>query len=135
MLRILLTVAGYLWALPLTLLGLFLGTLTLLTGGRVQIVRGVIEYWGGIMKWFLQHHLLAKGAAAMTLGHVIFGQTRADLDFARDHEHVHVRQFSRWGIFMAPACLGCSLYLWLVGKNPYFDNPFEKEAYGTSRVW
>lgn len=132
MLRFFLALAGYLWALPLTLLGLFLGTLTLLTGGRVQIVRGVIEFWGGVMKWFLKHHLLAKGAAAMTLGHVIFGQARDDLDFARDHEHVHVRQFCRWGIFMAPVYLGCSLYLWLVGKNPYLDNPFEKDAYRVS---
>jgi len=125
----LLTILGYLWAAPVTIMGLFLGLLTLLTGGRVQVVQGVVEFWGGIMKWFLKHHLLAKNAAAMTLGHVIFGQTRDDLDFAREHEHVHVKQFSRWGIFMAPAYIGCSLWLWFRGKNAYYDNPFEKEAY------
>lgn len=126
----LLTILGYLWALPVTLLGLLLGLLTLLTGGHMQIVRGAFEFWGGLMRLFLKHHFLAKNASAMTLGHVIFGQTLEDLTFARDHEHVHVRQFARWGIFMVPAYLGCSLWLWLRGKNPYFDNPFEKEAYG-----
>ncbi len=127
-----LTFLGYLWAAPVTLIGLLLGLMSLLTGGKVQFIQGVVEFHGGVMKWFLQHNLLAGNAAAMTLGHVIFGQTKDDLDFAREHEQVHVRQFARWGIFMAPAYLGCSLWLWLRGKNPYFDNPFEIEAYRIS---
>lgn len=127
--KLLLTILGYLWALPVTLLALFLGLITLLTGGHVQMVRGAFEFWGGFMSWFLKHHFLAKNASAMTMGHVIFGQTKEFLAFARDHEHVHIQQFARWGFFMIPVYLGCSLWLWLRGKNPYFDNPFEKEAY------
>ena len=65
----------------------------------------------------------------MTLGHVIIGQTQSDLEYARDHEHVHAKQYERWGFFMVPAYLGCSLWLWIRGKRPYWDNPFEKEAY------
>ncbi|HMO35323.1 MAG TPA: hypothetical protein PKA06_04710 [Gemmatales bacterium] len=80
-------------------------------------------------RYLLEHHLLSKGAAAITLGHVILGQTREDLDYAREHEHVHVKQYERWGIFFAPVYLLCSLVLFLQGKDPYMDNPFEKEAY------
>jgi hypothetical protein len=28
-----------------------------------------------------------------------------------------------------PAYLGCSAWLWLRGRHPYWDNPFEREAY------
>jgi hypothetical protein len=119
---------AYLWASPLTLLGLFLGGLTLLTGGRAQVVRGVVEFWGGFGRWFLHRHPLVRNAAAMTIGHVIIGQTLVDLDCSRDHEHVHVKQFERWGLFMAPAYLGASLWLYLRGKDYYWDNPFEIEA-------
>jgi hypothetical protein len=33
---------------------------------------------------------------------------------------------------MGPAYLLSSLYLWLAGRNPYRDNPFEREAYDAS---
>ncbi len=123
-------VLGYLWASPNTFLGLYLGLINLLTGGRVHVVRGVVEFHGGFMKWLLHRHLLAGNVAALTMGHVIFGQTLKDLEVSRDHEHVHVRQYMRWGPFFLPAYLGCSLWLWYRGKNPYLDNPFEREAYG-----
>ena len=125
-----LAILGYLWASPLTAFGLLWGLLCLCTGGRVQVVRGVLEFWGGVTRYILDRHLLARGAAAITLGHVIIGQTKADLDYAREHEHVHVKQYARWGIFMAPAYLGCSLYLWLRGKDPYMDNQLERESRG-----
>ena len=66
---------------------------------------------------------------ALTLGHTVLGQTDAALDISRDHEMVHVRQFERWGPLMGPAYLGCSLALWLMGRRPYHDNPFERQAY------
>lgn len=65
----------------------------------------------------------------MTLGHVILGQSLADLEAARRHEWVHVRQYQRWGPLFLPAYLGCSLYLWWMGRDFYRDNPFEIEAY------
>ena len=43
---------------------------------------------------------------------------------------VHVRQFERWGPFMGPAYLISSFMLWIIGRRPYRDNPFEREAFG-----
>jgi hypothetical protein len=73
--------------------------------------------------------LLAEGAMAFTLGHTVFGQTDAALDISHCHELAHVRQFERWGPLMGPAYLGCSLVLWLMGRRPYRDNPFERQAF------
>lgn len=120
------------WASPNTLIGLTLGVLALLTGGRVQIERGCVEVYGGFVQWGLQRMLGGRGAAAMTLGHSILGQTQTTLTIARDHEHVHVRQYERWGPFFLPAYLMCSAALWLRGKDAYLDNPFEIEAYDVS---
>jgi hypothetical protein len=41
---------------------------------------------------------------------------------------VHVRQYERWGPLFVPAYLVSSLVLWLRGRDPYWDNPFEVEA-------
>ena len=51
------------------------------------------------------------------------------LDTSREHELVHVRQYERWGPVFIPAYLLSSLCLWLRGRDAYFDNPFEREAY------
>lgn len=118
-----------LWALPYTLLGLLLGLVGLCTGGRVRVRGRVIEFYGGGVKRLLQQFFSGQGAMALTLGHTILGQTDAALDVSRDHEMVHVRQFERWGPLMGPAYLGCSLVLWLMGRRPYRDNPFERAAY------
>jgi hypothetical protein len=66
----------------------------------------------------------------MTLGHVILGLDEPSLDSARDHEHVHVRQFERWGPFMLPAYFMASGIALCRGGDPYRDNYFEREAYG-----
>jgi hypothetical protein len=118
-----------LWASPYTLLGLFLGLIGLCTGGRVRIRVPVVEFYGGGVQWLLQRFFFGKGAMAFTLGHTVLGQTDATLDASRDHELVHVRQFERWGLLMGPAYLGCSLVLWLMGRRPYRDNPFERQAF------
>lgn len=118
-----------LWAAPYTLLGLVIGLLALGTGSRVRIRGPVIEFYGGGVKWLLQQFFFGQGAMAFTLGHTLFGQTAAALDISRDHELVHVRQFERWGPLMGPAYLGCCLILWLTGRSPYRDNPFEREAF------
>ena len=66
----------------------------------------------------------------MTLGHVVLGQSAESLDFSREHELVHVRQYERWGPVFLPAYFLSSLIAWAQGKNPYYDNAFEREAYG-----
>jgi len=120
---------GMIWASPYTLLGLILGTLGLCTGGRARIRGRVIEFHGGSVKWLLQRFFFGEGAMAFVLGHTVLGQTAAALDISRDHELIHVRQFERWGLLMGPAYLGCSLILWFMGRRPYHDNPFEREAF------
>ena len=120
------------WAVPYTMLGLLVGGVGLCTRGGVRVRDGVVEFHGGFVKWFLQR-LPVPGeqhALAITFGHTVLGQTEAALDVAHDHEMVHVRQYERWGPLMGPAYLTCSLVLWLMGRNPYRDNPFEREAYG-----
>ncbi len=127
MFRHLLYSLGFAWALPNTLLGACFLPLALVTGGRVRFERGAMEIHGGFAKWFLRR--VARGASAMTLGHVILGQKRWCLDWARDHEHVHVGQYMRWGPFMLPAYALSSFLCWRRGQHPYFDNRFEREAY------
>jgi hypothetical protein len=117
------------WALPASLLGFALGCLGLLTGGRARRVGRTLEFSGGAVAWFLRY--LARNAGAMTLGHVIIGQTQEFLDYAREHEHVHVRQYERWGPFFLPAYVACAFWLCLRGRSGYWDNPFEREAYDT----
>ena len=123
-----------LWAAPWTLLGLCLGTTALLTGGGSQRVGCVLEFHGGLLNRLLRRVPIAGGAAAMTLGHCVIARTLADLDRSRRHELVHVGQYERWGPLFVPAYLACSAWLWLRGRDPYLDNPFEQEAYGSELI-
>ena len=36
---------------------------------------------------------------------------------------------SAWGPLFVPAYFAASLWQWSRGKHPYWDNPFEREAY------
>ncbi len=123
----------YLWALPATCLGLLFVPIALVSGGTVAVVLGVIEIQGGLVGALLRLRLPGVGsAAAMTLGHVILARDQECLDRSRVHEHVHVRQYERWGPFMLPAYFLMSGILYMRGRNPYLDNPFEREAYERS---
>ena len=115
---------GYLWASPNTLFGLFAGWIL---RGRFQWVNGVVEIDGPGIAGCLRR--LPIPAAAMTMGHVVFGQNQACLDRTRRHERVHVRQYARWGPFFLPVYLGISLLLYALRRDGYRDNPFEVEAY------
>lgn len=121
----------YLWALPGTLVGLLFVALGLATGGKLQVVQGVLEVHGGWVTTFLRRGMpwMASGAAAMTLGHVVIGCDRHCLERTRSHEHVHVRQYERWGPLFLPLYLWFSLHCYWKGLDPYLDNPFEVEAY------
>jgi hypothetical protein len=122
--------ARYLWASPNTLLGLFIAVIAWLTGGSLAIVRGVVEVHGGFATTFLRRGVpLLGSASAMTLGHVILGQDVGCLERTRDHEHVHVAQYEKWGPLFLPLYGSASVYLWCTRRDPYLDNPFEKEAY------
>lgn len=121
----------YLWASPGSLLGLLPVPIALLQGGSARVVDGVLEVQGGIVTTILRRGLpWVNGAAAMTLGHVVWGCDQSCLDMTRAHERVHVTQYERWGPFFIPAYLLSSLLAWWRGLNPYLDNRFEVEAYG-----
>jgi hypothetical protein len=122
-------VLAYLWACPATAPGLLLAGAAVLTGGRLRVVDGVVEAEGGVVAWLLRR----KVCAAMTLGHVILARDRGCLERSRPHERIHVRQFERWGVFLIPAYLLCGWMLRWRGRDPYLDNPFEREASGETR--
>lgn len=120
----------HLWAAPATLLGLVPVPLVLLQQGSVRIVGGVLEVHGGVVTRLLRGPLPGVGsAAALTLGHVVWGLDRQTLDRTRAHERIHVAQYERWGPCFLPAYLGASLLAWLRGQHPYLDNPFERAAF------
>jgi hypothetical protein len=123
------TLLAIAWALPWTYLGIALGLVGLLTGGGGQRAGRVLEFYGGWLDWLLASAPVDGGASALTLGHAVLARTVGDLDRARTHELVHVAQYERWGPAMVPAYLACSGWLWLRGRDPYWENPFEREAY------
>jgi hypothetical protein len=123
----------YLWVGPGSLVGLFAALVAVCRGGRCQIVDGVLEVYGGGVTEFLSRFSAVPGAiSAITLGHVVLGASKYELDRTRIHERVHVRQYERWGPLFIPAYLLASVWLWLRGRDPYLQNPFEVEAYRVS---
>ena len=119
----------YLWASPATLLGLLFAPLAWISGGGVRRVNGIIEIHGGLVARFLSRLPVIGSASAMTLGHVVIGQSRESLERSRAHELVHVRQYERWGPLLIQAYGLTSLWARLRGRHPYWDNGFEREAY------
>ena len=118
----------YLWPLPVTCIALVLAGAACLTGGQCQTVDGVLEVSGGVASRLLRQ----RSAAAMTLGHVVFGRTRECLEISRPHERVHVRQYERWGPLLLPLYwLAGGIARWQ-GRDFHLDNPFEQEAYNNN---
>ncbi len=121
--------AKYLWASPNTILGVLIGLCVLAFGGRVRTISGVIEFSSKLLDRLLVKMPSCLRFCAITLGHVVVGVNEAELNRVRPHEHVHVRQYERWGPFFLPAYLLSSLWQLLRGRSAYRDNIFEKEAY------
>jgi hypothetical protein len=120
----------YLWAFPTSAVGLCLGAPALVSRGTFRWVDGVLEIHGGFVTFLLRDcTLLDGGAEAMTLGHVVLGRDRHSLEWTRPHERVHVRQCERWGPLFLPAYAVASLIALLRGRDAYYDNRFEREAY------
>lgn len=122
-------IASYAWAGPNSLLGLIAGLLLLCFGGRVQWIRGAIEFSGGLIGSLFKSRIVACRFRAITLGHVILGTDEAALSAAREHEQVHVRQYERWGPFFLPAYVISSAWQGVLGRRIYRDNYFERQAF------
>ena len=86
----------------------------------------MLEIHGGFATWILRR----VRASAMTLGHVVLAVDADAHDFSREHERVHVAQCERWGPLFLPAYAVASIVAWRRGDHYYFDNRFEREAYG-----
>ena len=102
--RVILRSILYAWVSPWTLTAVAIG---LLLGGKFRLVDGVVEVHGNRVASVLQR--LYVPAMAITIGHVVLGQTQTALDVTRTHERVHVRQYERWGIAFVPAYSACYL--------------------------
>lgn len=132
--RILLQGLKYLWAAPYTAVGVLAGLVAVLFGARWRVERGVLEFVGGRIGRALGRLPQALGFSAMTLGHVILAVDAPALRLLRRHEHVHVRQYERWGFLFVPAYLLSSLVQLLRGRDPYRENHFERQAYAAAPV-
>lgn len=119
----------YAWAAPNTTLGLLLGLAMLSLGGRVRFIDGVAEFHGGWLGNFFASRPRPLCFGAITIGHVILGTCHNELTVLRTHEHVHVRQYERWGVFFLPAYAFSSLWEVCHGRNGYRNNFFERLAY------
>lgn len=124
--------AAYAWAAPNTLAGLLVGGFVLLAGGRVGIEAGVVEFSGGALARLARALPGRVRFSAITLGHTILGVSAAGLAAARMHEHVHVRQYERWGPLFLPAYVCASVWALARGRRCYRDNHFEREAYAAA---
>ena len=129
-------VARYTWALPATFVGLLLSLLAFCIGATGRMVEGAIEIAGGRIARCLLMLPRCCHFGAITFGHVIIGVDHATLARCRLHEHVHIRQYERWGVLFFPLYLSSSLLELVRGRDPYLDNSFEREAFEESaRRW
>jgi hypothetical protein len=117
------------WASPWSLWGLSVGVLGLLSGGGVQRSGRILEFWGGILPLFLKYFPFVAGSPVATFGHVVVGRCPRHLAACRPHQMIHVKQYECWGPLFVPTYIACWIVLWCIGKRPYYDNPFEREAF------
>jgi hypothetical protein len=117
---------GYLWVAPVTLLGLILALIANGLGASVKWRFGVLEVAGNSRTPILRS--ISSRFEAITLGHVILGRNHGTLTRWRSHEHVHVRQYERWGLMFPVLYALASFKALLTGKRFYWDNVFEVEA-------
>jgi hypothetical protein len=129
----LLRLLAYLWALPVTAIGLGLALVAAISGGHLQLRCGVVEASGGLVGQLLRGNRFWRGGAAMALGHVILARDEECLEKSNRHERVHVRQFERWGVFLLPIYLLIGWWLSVRGYDSHLDHPFEQEAHEQER--
>jgi hypothetical protein len=92
-------------------------------------VGGILEVAGGRLGPALSFLPRLLRFDAITFGHVVIGVDHEVLANWRAHERVHVRQYERWGLFFIPVYLTSSAWQILCGRNPYWHNHFERQAY------
>ncbi len=129
----LLRLVKYIWALPNSILGIILGLAVFCLGGRARFSSGALEFYGGLFERLIKKAPAFFRFEAFTLGHVVIGINKVQLESGREHEHVHIRQYERWGPFFLPAYAISSLWQIARRRRSYRDNIFEREAYALER--
>jgi hypothetical protein len=121
---------AYLWAAPLTLVGLLCAGIALCLGATAKRHGGILEIGSRTEGAATKRRAWLQRCpfVAITLGHVILGRDHSTLAQWRSHEIVHVHQMERWGLFFPLAYLAASGLALMQGKAPYWDNAFEIEA-------
>jgi hypothetical protein len=109
-----------------TLFGLLFALIAYWLGASVKRRYGVLEVAGNSRTPVLRS--ISRRFEAITLGHVILGRNHGTLNRYRNHEHVHVRQYERWGLLFPVLYVLASFKALLTGKRFYWDNVFEIEA-------
>lgn len=119
---------AFLWASPVTILAcLGAGLFALLGWARPVVREGAIDLLtvGPFAHWMAERHW-----AAFTFGPCVWYWTEHACAHARTrrHEREHVRQYLRWGPLMLVAYPLASLWAAARGRDPYYDNAFERAA-------
>jgi hypothetical protein len=117
-----------LWALPCTSVGACLVVLVILLGGTLRRVGHTLEIALSVTQRQVPPWAAGLDFAAITLGHIIVGQSHEVLAILRAHERVHVSQYERLGALFLVAYPASSLLAWLRGGSPYHGNRFEQQA-------
>ena len=118
-----------LWAMPCTLIGALLGMAVIGLGGSVRRVGHTFEVALCLSQQQTPCWVRRLGFSAITLGHIIVGQSHEVLAVLRAHEWVHVRQYELLGPLFFVAYPAASLLALLRGQCPYYGNAFEKQAF------
>jgi hypothetical protein len=124
-----------LWVLPVSVCALPILPLAVWRA-RWQVRTGVLEISSPALAWFLRGPWFramsgGEGFAAATIGHVIVARDGIAMDRCRLHEHAHVRQCERWGVFFPLVYMTAGLYAAFRARRwsaYYWNNRFEREA-------
>ena len=118
----------YLWAFPVSFIGLVPGALAKLFGAKIAVISGVLEISLAPRNSSLQALARRSAFSAITFGHVVLAASEQDQNHFRSHERVHVKQYERWGPLFLLAYPAESAMQLLRGRRPYLDNRFEVQA-------
>lgn len=119
----------HLWPAPVSFIGALLALIVRGSGGQVKKHGIAWEASNGAafrLLWLMNPW---SPIDAITFGHVILARDARLAARLRAHEHVHVRQYERWGVIFPIAYLCASLIAMARGKDAYRDNVFEVEAF------
>ena len=119
----------YFWAAPASVIGFCIAISSLISGATIKRINGALEITGGFWLFTSTLYPALLHFDAITFGHVIIAKNTEILTVWRDHEHIHVRQYCRWGTFFLLAYPIASLWQLINQRHPYWHNPFEVEAY------